>query len=275
MRSKPDLTDRESAILDQVKVNAPATMLLDGMLDRILSWSIHPEVGLDVKAMEQIPRSVLSDMAARIKNAGLRPTVHGPFMDLAPGAMDPLILEVTRSRLRQAIELASIFKPEYLVFHANYDWTRYGGSPQRWLDVSIQTWRPIMDRAKDLNLNIVMENVYEKNPSELIPLLSALTSEGLGFCFDIGHAHAFGRAPDLEWLEQTAPYLTTLHLHDNHGLKDDHVAIGRGVIDFPALFGWLAKTGRRPRITLEPHYEEHLWPSLSALSTLWPWPLDS
>lgn len=274
MQPQPVLSDRQQAILHRVKVNAPATMLLNGLLEKALAWSIHPEVGLDAVTIDQVPPEVLTTMAKRLRDHGIKPTIHGPFMDLAPGAIDPLILGATRQRLRRALELASIFSPEHVVFHAYYDRSRYGDAQDRWLEVSLQTWRPLAALARDLNLHIVLENVYEKEPAELVPLLSALASENIGFCFDIGHAHVFSRASSLEWMQQMAPYLAALHLHDNLGLKDDHVAIGRGNIDFASFFAWLSKSGVHPRVTLEPHYEEQLWASISALADLWPWPTD-
>ena len=43
-------------------------------------------------------------------------------------------------------------------------------------------------------------------------------------------------------------------------------------IDFKLLFAYLISNDLpRPIITLEPHQEEDLWPSLNYLATVWPW----
>jgi sugar phosphate isomerase/epimerase len=62
--------------------------------------------------------------------------------------------------------------------------------------------------------------------------------------------------------------LAQLHLHDNAGAGDDHLAIGAGRFDFSGLFRYLRQQRLRPLITLEPHQEEGLWASLQALARL-------
>ncbi|MEW6263770.1 MAG: sugar phosphate isomerase/epimerase family protein [Thermodesulfobacteriota bacterium] len=269
-----ELPSNERAVLARVKVNAPATRLKDGLLEKIVAWRVHPEVGLDGKALDTLSRAEMETLARKLDQAGLKPTVHGPFMDLAPGAADRLILEATRRRMDQSLETAALFHPLHVVYHANYDETRYGDSPDRWLETSLETWRPLSRRARELGFGLVLENVYENGPEELARLLEALAPEGVGFCLDVGHATVFGRASIMAWLEALRVRLAALHLHDNHGRYDEHLAIGRGRIDFQALFAWLNSQNLQPLVTMEPHYEEQLRPSLIALAKLWPWSLD-
>jgi sugar phosphate isomerase/epimerase len=68
------------------------------------------------------------------------------------------------------------------------------------------------------------------------------------------------------------PYIGQLHLHDNHGSHDEHLPLGSGKIDFYQLFTYLKSNEiPQPIITLEPHQEEDLWPSLDYLAKVWPW----
>ncbi|MFZ0611664.1 MAG: sugar phosphate isomerase/epimerase, partial [Desulfobacterales bacterium] len=95
---------------------------------------------------------------------------------------------------------------------------------------------------------------------------------GVGFCLDTGHQAAFGQASLVKWLDALGPHIGQVHLHDNHGLRDEHLALGRGKIDFPYLFRRLKTLcDTPPVITLEPHTEEALDPSLDYLAALWPW----
>ena len=273
MNSERNLPAKAARLLEHVRVNAPARMLNEGLLEKIIHWGVNPEVGIDYITLEEIPGERLAEMAGRIKEAGLRPTVHGPFMDLTPGAFDPAILKATRERLRQGLEAAALFEPVQMVFHANYDAYRYGDDPKRWLETSVDTWTPLARRARELGFYLVLENVYERDPDELAPLLKALAGEEVGFCLDPGHANTFGQAPLVRWLEVLHEHLAEMHLHDNHGRGDEHLPIGHGDIDFAGAFSWLRDHKVRPRIvTLEPHQEEALWPSLTALAELWPWP---
>jgi sugar phosphate isomerase/epimerase len=260
-------------LLEHVRVNAPARMLNEGLLEKIIQWRVHPEVGIDYITLENISRERLNEMAKRIREAGLRPTVHGPFMDLAPGAVDPAIRQTSRKRLLQGLETAAIFEPVQMVFHANFDVFRYGDDAEQWLETSQETWIPLARRAAEFGFRLVLENVYERGPEELLPLLDALSAEGVGFCLDPGHAKTFGHATVIHWLEVLHQHLAEMHLHDNHGQGDEHLPIGHGDIDFAGAFQWLRDHAVQPRIvTLEPHKEQDLWPSLAALAELWPWP---
>ena len=274
MDENTDQEQRFLRTLDAVRVNAPAVMLRDGLLDTVLKRRIHPEIGLDARVLDRMPRRDIEAMAARIRDAGLRPTAHGPFLDLSPGAMDPAVLDLTRNRLHHALELAAVCGAEHIVLHHGWEEWRHGFNREEWRENSLATWRETARRARDLGVRVVLENVFEARPQDLEPMLSALAGDGVGFCFDIGHANVFGRADILEWLEVLSPHLQALHLHDNHGDQDDHLPIGYGTIDFQSFFKWLADHQVRPRaVTLEPHEEWQLTPSVEALSKLWPWEL--
>ncbi|MEW5724382.1 MAG: sugar phosphate isomerase/epimerase family protein [Thermodesulfobacteriota bacterium] len=268
------MPSRQRAVLDLVRVNAPAVMLLEGLAEEFLSRRLCPEVGLDARALDETAPADLAGLARRFQAAGLHPAVHGPFLDLSPGALDPEVLKVTRARYARTLELAALFEPEHVVFHPGYEWSKHQVYREKWLETSLETWRPLARRAGELGIRLVLENTLEREPEDFFPLFEALAPEGVGFCLDTGHAAAFGRVPLLAWLEALAPRLAVLHLHDNHGDRDEHLALGRGVIDFAALFSFLAGWGMKPAaVTLEPHTEADLWPGVAVLAELWPWPL--
>ncbi|HZE20830.1 MAG TPA: hypothetical protein VE082_02160, partial [Desulfobaccales bacterium] len=62
-----------------------------------------------------------------------------------------------------------------------------------------------------------------------------------------------------------------LHLHDNHGDADAHLALGTGRVPLRETLEYLAGRGLQPLITLEPHQEGSLDPSLDFLAGIWPW----
>ena len=62
-----------------------------------------------------------------------------------------------------------------------------------------------------------------------------------------------------------------MHLHDNDGKADSHLALGTGKVPVTEVLDYLAGAGRRPLVTLEPHQEGSLEPSLEYLAGIWPW----
>jgi sugar phosphate isomerase/epimerase len=75
--------------------------------------------------------------------------------------------------------------------------------------------------------------------------------EGLdvGVCLDYGHAHLMG---DLgEAIEALSGHLWTTHVHDNHGVRDDHLAPYSGAIDWDAAMMETQKIGYDGVLMLE------------------------
>jgi sugar phosphate isomerase/epimerase len=260
-------------ILKHVQVNIPFTMLKESYLARFLGRSINPEIGFDANALENVSETELREIARQLHERSLRITVHAPFIDLSPGSPDPAVRSLTRRRFDQVLRAARFFEPLRIVCHAGYDWKRYGYLMERWVENSLKTWEWFATRTKTLGAALVLENVYERGPEELAVLLNPLKPYGVGFCLDTGHQAAFSTTPLGQWVESLAPFLAQLHLHDNFGNWDDHLALGRGSIDFESLFRTLKKIRNKPfPITLEPHREADLGPSLEYLDKIWPWP---
>jgi sugar phosphate isomerase/epimerase len=94
--------------------------------------------------------------------------------------------------------------------------------------------------------------------------MEALPSEHFGLCFDTGHFNLFSTISLAEWLDQVRPHIFEIHLHDNTGKADDHLAIGDGNFDFAALFAGLC--GITPVYTIEAHSKEDVLRSIGQLN---------
>jgi len=49
---------------------------------------------------------------------------------------------------------------------------------------------------------------------------------------DFGHAHTMGKVNDFLKVIRSASHI---HIHDNHGQSDEHLAIGDGTVDWKRL----------------------------------------
>lgn len=259
-------------IVKKVQINIPFTMLWDKYSGEFLKRGLNPEIGIDAAALERFTRQEFGDMAAQLLSRGLTITVHGPFMDMSAGSPDPVVRAATRHRFEQLLDLIPLFKPKTVVCHAGYEWKRYSYVREEWLENCIDTWRWLGDGIKAAGSRLMLENVYEQGPEEMQILFERLAEQDVGFCLDTGHQTAFSRASLTTWLNFLGGYLGQLHLHDNRGRRDEHMALGRGRIDFETFFTQLKSMMKAPPvITLEPHEEESLGPSLAYLEKIWPW----
>ena len=258
------MEQRLAHIIAQCYVNIPFAEF-DKYVHLVSQYRINPEIGLDGDALYSFRRQDFLDLAGFLNDAGLSCTLHAPFHDLLPGAQDQYILQAVREKLRRCFDLLEIFKPRAVVCHLGYLDCVNSYDPDQWLTTSLETWRPLLALAEQSKTRIMFENTYEYGPGIHKKILVALNSPWAGFCLDVGHLLAFAHTAWPDWLATLGQWLGQLHLHDNHGFRDEHLAVGRGDFDFPGLFAELKSRNIRPLVTLEPRSESDLWDSLNAL----------
>ena len=259
-------------LIKQVQVNVPYRMLKEGYLEKFLEYGLNPEIGFDGAVLDLITASDAERIAGEFHRAGRTITLHAPFMDLSPGSPDPAVQNVCRKRYDQVANLVPLFKPLCMVCHAGYDHRRYRTIREKWVEKSLELWNPLAEGLKKAGTRLMLENVYERDPSEILPLIMNLKPHDVGFCLDIGHHAVFSEAPLSEWVQSMSSHMRQIHLNDNNGDHDTHLALGSGNIDIQGFFRELYSLKiRLLAVTLEPHREEDLQPSLDHLTTVWPW----
>jgi sugar phosphate isomerase/epimerase len=249
-----------------IHAHVPYTRL-SGQLAYIVANRINPEVFFSAQALDQLVWEELSAQARILHSAGLAATIHAPFLDLNPGALDPAIRQVTHKRFQQVFQAAEQLKPRVIVFHPGYDDLRYGANRLDWLKNSIDFWREFVPRAKETGTVIAVENIFEKEPSTLRGLLEAIDDPGFRHCFDVGHWNMFTTVTLEEWFASLGPFIAEAHIHDNHGQVDEHLPPGEGQIDFGLLFGLLRRHAPDALYTIEAHTVERMERARKAIET--------
>ncbi len=248
-------------------VNAPFQMLREN-IDEFIVNRIQPEIGLEGDVLYELGREDFSHIACRLQDAGLSCTIHSPFYEISPGAVDPYIRQVSRKKLRLAFDLIPVFKPKSIVCHLGFEENKHGYKEKEWFSYSLETWQELLEIAISNHTLLMLENTYEYGPEKHEKMLSALNSSSACFCLDVGHVLAFAGGNWQDWLPALLPRLGQLHLHDNNGEIDEHLAVCQGIFDFSGLFAYLKEKKIKPLLTLEPHQEEGLSLSLAALDKL-------
>jgi len=227
-------------------------------LEFAIANRINPEVYLPAESLDQLVWEELATYAQTIHSAGLATTIHSAFMDLNPGAVDRSISAASRDRISQVMKAAELLRPRVIVVHPGFDDLHYGDNKLDWLKNSIDFWREFVPQARELGTILAVENIFEKEPSTLKALLDEIDDPCFRHCFDVGHWNMFTTVTMEEWFAELGSYIVESHIHDNHGLCDEHLPVGEGSIDFARFFGLLAAYAPDAVWTLEAHSTEHL-----------------
>lgn len=214
---------------------------------------VFPEIYFTATDLDDMNRDKALSLEKDLHGRNLGLSIHAPFLDLSPGAFDPKIAEVTQLRLNQTLDLAEILKPSLIDCHLHYDRHRFGGRLNQWVENAARLFEKIVKRAEKIRAVLVVENTFEEEPTPLSLLIDKIGSPFLQACFDNGHFHIFHKVPLKKWWDLLGSKIALLHLHDNHGERDEHLPIGQGNFPFPAYFNLLKDYRHEMTYTLECH----------------------
>jgi sugar phosphate isomerase/epimerase len=190
-------------------------------------------------------------------------TLHGPFMDMAPGSPDAKVNEICFSRYSHALQIAEQLNARVVIFHANFIAAIHNDDyRQGWQQRNIVFWSRMAEVARQHNVTIAVENMWEFDPNIIGDVLRAVDHPYLRACIDVGHAHLFSRVPFETWLQVMEPWLIHTHLNNNNGVIDIHHAFIDGVLDYTQILRTLRALPNPPPYTLEMDHVEDMRVSL-------------
>ena len=167
--------------------------------------------------------AVLQAMLGGISNT----TLHGPFNELFPCAIDLKARALAAYRYGQAAHLAGRYGSSKVILHGGYNSGLY--FPQWYVEQSAVFWKEFLIK-QDPDVEIVLENVLETDPKWLLDIVRRVDDRRLRLCLDVGHVNAYSDIPVMEWLEICAPYISHFHIHNNDGAWDQHNALMEGSV---------------------------------------------
>ncbi|WP_214021254.1 sugar phosphate isomerase/epimerase family protein [Methanoculleus sp.] len=158
----------------------------------------------------------------------LRYTVHAPVADINIASDNEHLRRAAITVLGDLAGACDRIGAERMVVHPGHVWgEEVRSAAGRALNRSLGDLAAIQ---RDVNVRFTIENMgaweicFFREPG----FLDRLDGFNLGFALDVGHAHVNG---NLEAFLERGRAIH-VHLHDNCGIRDDHLACGDGSIDF-------------------------------------------
>lgn len=153
--------------------------------------------------------------------------------------------------IKRALETAEHIHFKHLVVHL-------GERDDGWSPRSIECAQTALEHlgafARPLGVRLLVENLTNDptTPEHLITILEMGHLDNIGVCLDLGHAHiTVGITEAISVLNNR---IVSLHVHDNHGVKDEHLWPGDGTIAWDATVEALKALAAKPAAVLEIGY---------------------
>ena len=106
---------------------------------------------------------------------------------------------------------------------------------------------------------MAVENEYEEEPEILLSIIRSIGSTHFRLCLDVGHINVFAETSIEQWVSTLGTYIAAVHLHDNKTIRETHIPIGEGDIDFSGLVRLTRQyVQHEPLYVLEPARDEDL-----------------
>ena len=206
--------------------------------------------------------------------------IHGPFWGLSIASADPDMRELNTRKFLQGLEVCDYVGATQMVIHSPYstwdfnnlDNFRDRSAYSRVLDCCHLTMDPVVRRAEDIGVTMVVENIEDKDPDIRRVLADSFNSPAMAVSIDTGHAHyahgSTGAPPVDYYVRRAGNRLEHIHLQDADGHADRHWTIGEGTIGWPAVFRALGEFSSNPRLILELRDKAGILPSVEYLNRL-------
>ena len=207
--------------------------------------------------------------------------IHGPFWGFTIASYDPEVRRLVARRMQQALDVCAAVKGTHVVIHSPFTTWGYNHrglyptDTDRMLSAARDTLGAALQRAADMGVTFVLENIEDVEPADRAMLCAELGWQALELSVDTGHAHyahvSTGAPPVDFFLRAAGPRLGHVHLQDADGFADRHWQIGHGTILWPSAFAALAEAraaGSNPRLILELRDKGGVIPSARHLQAL-------
>ena len=184
-------------------------------LGRISSHFRHWEIFSELNHSVQM---ISPSFSAVAEPYGMTFSIHSAIADTNVAATNPRMREATMMEIMSEMQSACEMGVDTVTVHPGIINLAVSGTRERSIAAAQDSMR-LLDRAQaEYGVRLANEIV---GPTDL------------GMCFDIGHANTSGQMDAM--IETFEDRIINVHIHDNMGVKDDHMTIGTGQIDFRSV----------------------------------------
>lgn len=181
--------------------------------------------------------------------------VHAPSIDVNLASLNPNVRSASEKTILKAADFAGKIDADILVSHVGRLSRDYSQKlVEKSMENAINSLKMLVRSSNYLGIIFTIENdlksvnqVLAAYPEQVRFIME---STGCKLTFDVGHANTLGKIKEFLKLDE---FIVNVHLHDNNGVKDEHLSIGEGNIDFSGLFKGMKDWENNKPLIIECH----------------------
>jgi sugar phosphate isomerase/epimerase len=194
--------------------------------------------------LDYTDRAVVREFAAWFSDNGVGATLHQPIFTREQSEnwsrhVSPTLSLIAPEKanridamdeVKRALELAEQIPITAITLHLGLKDDRWD---ERAIENSLTAIEHINTFARPLGIKVLLENLENEvtTPEHLLEILKIGHFDNVGVTLDVGHAHLSEGGLEHAF-ELLRARIHELHVHDNNGLRDEHLWPGSGAIDW-------------------------------------------
>ena len=165
----------------------------------------------------------------------LHASIHAPYSDLNLVTINDPIWRESIRQVCMCIEKGHEFA-RIVTFHPGYMSPTSELAPQRAWEMLKGAIQQIGSVADEYGVTACLENMPQipgfvcQRPEEVLGLTEEV--DGISYTIDLGHAHTMNLISEFISL---FPHASHMHIHGNHGMKDEHLPVSEGNLPWDCI----------------------------------------
>lgn len=216
----------------------------------------HVEIWASVQHLDPRLKADVGQVKQWLKQNGQSVhSLHAPILHPFPHPKEESAFRAYRMNLhRQTLDACARLEAPIMVLHT-YDAHEYPYQNAQ-ADILRDCLGALIEYAAPRGVRIAVENMPDRvRGDEVVTTLEnqrrLFGDLDVYYCLDIGHVPVMGQTTCEAEIDAAADRLVTFHVHNNHGLTDEHNLPDEGVLDWPAIHAYARKKEYKGEFVLE------------------------
>ena len=216
------------------------------------------------RPLDEVIDYYAQELAVIRKNGLVITQAHAPFPAYIPAR--PEILDYMIEIFKRNIEYCDYCGCKNLVIHGiSLGMTDLDNTPESIYNLNLKLYTSLIPTLQRTNVTVCLEDLFTgyngfcfaghcadgRKAAEFIDLLNDRAGkECFGLCFDVGHCNLL-RLDFREYIPILGKRIKCLHIHDNGGIKDNHMAPLTGTVNWTTFCEAMKQIGYENDLSFE------------------------